>query len=407
MGNSSTSLIQAFDFASPGFVTFDASALEHFTDDNTVHVLAWVYVNSRDMPDDQKVFSVPNMLTLGTSATTGNKPVLYPEVWDAKGNRYTFESGEIPTDQWALIEIIWTRGGSLVGFVNGVKVQQSVPVSSHPIAPPSKDANGHLVAYVGNLWNGSHPFAGMVQSVLMTNAADFSATEACAVTPSRAISNSGGSDCDFHGGAKKAFSKPPSTPYGKQSDPPAPERIGEEMPQEVTAGPTFQMVVPSTDNATYTMLSVAQSWKNLYELTGERYVDTGRDVSVTTGVSATDSETETLGASLGVEAGADFLDLLTTKINLTLSYSESFTETFTVTEQVTTTDHFAINKPPQTMTCVWWQAVPTFSTFQVIKGKAPKSASVESPGSVVYPQTFPPDHTQYARATDAALSAKG
>ncbi|MGH8763473.1 MAG: hypothetical protein ACREUR_09620 [Nitrosospira sp.] len=208
MATRSIPVTSAFNFASPGTVQLNASAPNVLLRSSTVHVLALVYVDSSGMPADQKVFTIPGVLTLGTATPGGgSQPVLYPEVWDNQGNRYAFQAGRVPTDQWALIEVIWTRGGSLAGLINGVQVK-SIPVSANPLKSPSNNPTHN---YVGSFWDrSSFPFMGMIQSVLMTNAADLAVTQAYAITPSGAISNWGSNGFLLSGGAAvTTLSAPP------------------------------------------------------------------------------------------------------------------------------------------------------------------------------------------------------
>ncbi|WP_354687675.1 hypothetical protein [Cupriavidus necator] len=377
--------VSAFDFSSPGAVQFNAGAPGLIMGASTIHVLAWVYVSSAGLPADQKVYSLGQSLVLGVGTDGGNVPLLYPEVWDSAGNRFTFQAGEIPTDQWSLLEMIWTQGQSLVGLINGVQVQ-SVPVSGSLLMQP----NAGGTSYVGAFWDGeSYPFSGMVQSVLLTNGADQTATQAFAIQPSGAISNWGPTTPVFMGGASTVtLDTAPSTPFQAPDQPPSPTYVGEQMPGSVTASAPFSMVVPGTDSSTYTILTVNQAWNQLVEITGQPGLDTGYEVDVTTGISITDSETQTLGVSLGLEAGFD-IGLLSAKVNLTLSYSESFTEELSITEQTTIAKKFDIDKPDVTTTGVWWQAVPTLTTFQVIDYSNTVGASVLDPlpdiSATVYP----------------------
>lgn len=403
MRASSIPVTSVFNFASPGAVQFNASAPNIILRSSTVHVLAWVYVDNNGMPADQKVFTIPGVLTLGTAAPGGSGPVLYPEVWDNQGNRYAFQAGRVPTDKWALIEVIWTRGGNLAGLVNGVQVQ-SIPVSANPLKSPSNNPTNN---YVGSFWDGSSfPFMGMIQSVLMTNAADLAATQAYAITPSGAISNWGASGFLLSGeAAVTTLSAPPATPYAAPGTPPAPTEIGEQMPAAVSAGQVFQMIVPGADSSTYTMLAVAQSWQQLAGITGQPNLNTVYEVSITTGVNVTGSQTQTLGMSVGLRAGFN-AGILNAQVNLTLSYSESFTQQISITEQATITKAASVNNPPVTTTGVWWQSMATFSTFQVINNGAPLSAIVADPRPDIYSVAYPPGSTQYLQIADANAPAK-
>ncbi|MBD2199480.1 MULTISPECIES: LamG-like jellyroll fold domain-containing protein [Calothrix] len=55
-----------------------------------------------------------------------------PEFWDSQGNRNTFESGQIPSNQWTHIAVTWKRGGSMIGYVNGIEVGRTT-ASSNPL----------------------------------------------------------------------------------------------------------------------------------------------------------------------------------------------------------------------------------------------------------------------------------
>lgn len=392
--------VYAFDFSSPGAVTIGAGAPAIIMKNGTVHVLAWIYVNSAGMPDDQKVYAVADSLILGV-ANVGGVPVLYPEVWDAEGNHFTFAAGQIPTNQWALVEMLWIQGESLTGFVNGVQVQ-SVPVSNNPLLAP--DASG--TSSIGAGWNGNFQFSGMVQSVLMTNAADQTATQGFAIQTSGAISNWGSDGVTLHGGASitNALASPPCTPYGTQLQPPAPTYVGEQLPASAPANAPFTMVVPSSDSSTYTILTLTQAWQQLAEITGQPGVDTGYEVDVTTGISISDSETQTLGVSLGLQAGFN-IGIFSAQVNLTLSYSESFTEELSITEQTTIAKKFEIDKPSVTTTGVWWQLVPTLTTFQVVNGANTVSASVSDPLPDIFATAYPAQSTGTLKTVGGSVAA--
>jgi len=393
--------VSAYDFSSPGAVQVNAGAPRIILGASTVHVQAWVYVNSAGLPDNQKVFSLGQSLVLGIGTAGNDAPLLYPEVWDNAGNHYTFVAGEIPTDQWSLVEMIWTQGQSLAGYVNGVQVQ-SVPVSGNPLQAP----NGNGTSYIGAFWDGeSFPFSGMVQSVLLTNGADYTATQGFAVQPPQAISNWGPSGAVLIGGASVvALDLPPSSPYAASSQPPSPTYVNEPMPGSVAANAPFSMVVPG-DSSTYTILTVNQAWVQLCELTGQPGVNTGYEVDVTTGVSVSDSETQTLGVSLGLESGFD-IGLFSAKVNLTLSYSDSFTEELSITEQTTIGKHFEIDNPVQTTTGVWWQAVPTLTTFQVVNNANTLGASVTDPLPDIAATVYPPSSQGTLKTLGASLTGK-
>lgn len=393
--------VSAFDFSSPGAVQFNAGAPGIILKASTVHVLAWIYVTSAGLPADQKVFSLSESLILGVGTADGDVPLLYPEVWDSAGNRYTFQAGQIPTDQWSLVEMIWTQGQSLVGLVNGVQVQ-SVPVSGNPLKQPDSGCT----SYVGAFWDGtSYPFSGMVQSVLLTNGADQTATQGFAIQPSGAISNWGPSGPVFMGGASTTtLDTPPATPYVTPDLPPSPTYVGEQMPATVAANTPFSMVVPG-DSSTYTILTVSQVWQQLVELTGQPGLDTSYEVDVTTGVSITDSETQTLGVSLGLESGFD-IGVLSAKVNLTLSYSVSFTEEISITEQTTISKKFEIDKPDVTTTGVWWQAVPTLTTFQVVDNSNTLGASVIDPLPDICATAYPTQSKGTLKTLGSPFTAK-
>ncbi|PZX32415.1 hypothetical protein CBM2586_A50032 [Cupriavidus phytorum] len=394
--------VSAFDFSSPGAVQFNAGAPGIILNASTVHVLAWIYVDSAGLPADQKVFSLSQSLILGVGTAGGDVPLLYPEVWDNAGNRYTFQAGQIPTDQWSLVEMIWTQGQSLVGLVNGVQVQ-SVPVSDNPLQPPVADGT----SYVGAFWDSySYPFCGMVQSVLLTNGADQTATQGFALQPSGAISNWGPSGPVFIGGASTVtLDTPPATPYGAPDQPPAPTYVGEQMPATVTSSTPFAMLVPGTDSSTYTILGISQVWQQLVELTGQPGLDTGYEVDVTTGVSITDSETQTLGVSLGLESGFD-IGVFSAKVNLTLSYSVSFTEELSITEATTIAKRFDIDKPDVATTGIWWQAVPTLTTFQVVNNMNTVGASVQDPLPEITATVYPPQSQRTLKTGTSPLAGK-
>ncbi|MBB2916821.1 hypothetical protein [Cupriavidus alkaliphilus] len=394
--------VSAFDFSSPGAVQFNAGAPAIILGASTVHVLAWIYVDSAGLPADQKVFSLSQSLILGVGTGDGDVPMLYPEVWDNAGNRYTFQAGQIPTDQWSLVEMIWTQGQSLVGLINGVQVQ-SVPVSGNPLQQPVSSGT----SYVGAFWDGtSYPFCGMVQSVLLTNGADQTATQGFVLQPSGAISNWGPSDPVFMGNASTVtLDTPPSTPYVAPAQPPAPTYVGEQMPGTVAASTPFIMLVPGTDSSTYTILSISQVWQQLVELTGQPGLDTGYEVDVTTGVSITDSETQTLGVSLGLESGFD-IGVFSAKVNLTLSYSMSFTEELSISEATTIAKKFEIDKPEVTTTGVWWQGLPTLTTFQVIDNMNTVGACVQDPLPEIAATVYPPQSQRTLKTVTSALAGK-
>ncbi|MBD2280751.1 PA14 domain-containing protein [Aphanizomenon flos-aquae] len=57
---------------------------------------------------------------------------LNPEFWDSQGNRNTFESGQIPSNQWTHIAVTWKKGGSMIGYINGIEVGRTT-ASSNPL----------------------------------------------------------------------------------------------------------------------------------------------------------------------------------------------------------------------------------------------------------------------------------
>ena len=58
---------------------------------------------------------------------------LYPEVWDAVGTRYTFQSGFIPANNWTHVAMTWQTNGYLIGYINGIEVNR-IPTGAYPIA---------------------------------------------------------------------------------------------------------------------------------------------------------------------------------------------------------------------------------------------------------------------------------
>ncbi|HET7657794.1 MAG TPA: GH92 family glycosyl hydrolase [Bacillales bacterium] len=93
-------------------------------------IAAWV--NLEDPAANQKIIG---KTTIGNGYLIGvqsNK--LYPELWDADGTYHTFQSGNIPANQWVYLTLTWQKDGNLIGYVNGKEVE-SVSAGSDPIQP--------------------------------------------------------------------------------------------------------------------------------------------------------------------------------------------------------------------------------------------------------------------------------
>jgi hypothetical protein len=119
--------------AGPGSVPWvsqrQRSRRESTTENPHVHAQAWVKLDGAQLPPAQKVVASPNSLILGIGTAGGSQPLLYPEFWDTAGNRYMFQAGVIPVNEWVLLEAVWIQGQRLTGYINGVQVD-SVPVGS-------------------------------------------------------------------------------------------------------------------------------------------------------------------------------------------------------------------------------------------------------------------------------------
>ena len=236
--SSSMPAVSAFNFATPGCAVINAGAPYIILGASTVHLQAWVYLNGTQTPASQKVVSIPTALILGVGTNAQSQPVLFPEVWDSAGNHYTFQSGVVPVDQWALLELVWVQGQSLTGYVNGVLVG-STPVSGNGLQLPAQNNAQVMIGAMGD--GTAYPLSGMVQSVVLTNTAGVPSDWVMYIQPGIATSTWGSSNISLQGGASvTALSTPPSTPYSPLALPPAPASINDPLPDQTQPAPPFR-----------------------------------------------------------------------------------------------------------------------------------------------------------------------
>lgn len=89
-----------------------------------------VWVNLTKAEVDQKIFGKS---TIGNGYVLGVKgSMLYPEIWDSSGTRYTAEWGNINSGFWTHLALTWKTNGEMVGYINGEKVG-SIAASANPI----------------------------------------------------------------------------------------------------------------------------------------------------------------------------------------------------------------------------------------------------------------------------------
>ncbi|WP_171016680.1 GH92 family glycosyl hydrolase [Pseudalkalibacillus caeni] len=109
-----------------GWVEVPSSELLNGGDDFTIS--AWV--NLENATNDQKLIG---KTSIGNGYVLGVNKGLYPEVWSENG-RYSFNQGEVPSNEWAHLAMTWSKNGRIKGYVNGKEVANS-SASSTTIKP--------------------------------------------------------------------------------------------------------------------------------------------------------------------------------------------------------------------------------------------------------------------------------
>lgn len=394
--------IQTFNFPSAtsgGNILVLAQAPVIILKGPAFRLLAWVYLNDTGGSINMTAFAT-EVLSIGVTTYGSNPPELFGTLADADHNSFLIQGGVVPTNQWVMLEMVCSQGGTLTGLINGVEVASTAAPTTVPLE------SNTLTNYVGDNFNGifQQPFEGMIQSVLLVDAVDYAdATQFFAIMPSNAISSWGSSVVTPQGTASiTTLAASPSTPYSTLFDtlPPAPTSLSDPQPPSASSGPTFQMVVPSSDTTVYMLLSIEQDWLALVSLLGQPNTTTEQDVSVTTGVEFSSSETQTLGATLGLSAGFD-IGLFSSQLNLTLSWSDSFTQTITVDEETTTTKSEKIDNPTVETLGWWWQEQISASTLKFVNDFGLTAATVPNPVNAIEAMTYPAASQGKLRLVDA------
>ncbi len=125
---------QSFD-GSLDWITVPTSASLDVTSQLTME--AWV--NLANSNNDQKILGKTNdVVTRGYLLGIQNN-MLYPEIWDTAGTRYSFTSGGVPSATWTHVALTWQSSGNMIGYVNGAQVN-SIAASGNNIGVGTKDA---------------------------------------------------------------------------------------------------------------------------------------------------------------------------------------------------------------------------------------------------------------------------
>ncbi|MBY5283043.1 transporter substrate-binding domain-containing protein, partial [Aphanizomenon flos-aquae CCAP 1446/1C] len=102
---------------------------------NEITIEAWI--NVQDSNSDQKFIGKTD---IGTGYVLGiiDNGKLYSEFWDSNNQRFTFQSGFIPTFKWTHVAVTWKTGGQMIGYINGKEVFRQ-DASSLPLGVNQND----------------------------------------------------------------------------------------------------------------------------------------------------------------------------------------------------------------------------------------------------------------------------
>jgi len=103
-------------------------------------------------------------------------------------------------------------------------------------------------------------------------------------------------------------------------------------------------------------LEVSRWWETIYRVDASPPGIASHSVGVTEGVTTTDSETDSFGVALGLEAGVS-LDGIGEKLTETISATTSYSHSVALTEQETITDTVGISGLTEETSVQWWQLV--------------------------------------------------
>lgn len=98
------------------YVSVNNSNSLNITDEITIET----WVNLKDANNNQKIIGKTG---IGLGYLIGlDKGKLNPEFWDSQGRVYSFQQGNIQSNQWTHIAVSWKTNGQLVGYINGEEV---------------------------------------------------------------------------------------------------------------------------------------------------------------------------------------------------------------------------------------------------------------------------------------------
>jgi predicted alpha-1,2-mannosidase len=113
-----------------GYVEVPTSTFLNGDDEFTIGL----WVNLPNPGADQKLIG---NTPIGSGYVLGVQGGLYPEMWDTSGNRYSFNKGTIPANQWTHLVLTWKQNGKVIGYINGEQVE-NISAGPNPIAPTTR-----------------------------------------------------------------------------------------------------------------------------------------------------------------------------------------------------------------------------------------------------------------------------
>ena len=109
--------------------------------EDALTIAAWINIDTS--VNDQKLISklsLPSNEGFVLGVLDGQ---LYPEVFDANGDRYSFEAGLIPDQAWTHVAVTYLPGGEMVGYINGDRIY-AIDAGTQPIG--TNDLDLHIGA---------------------------------------------------------------------------------------------------------------------------------------------------------------------------------------------------------------------------------------------------------------------
>jgi hypothetical protein len=182
-------------------------------------------------------------------------------------------------------------------------------------------------------------------------------------------------------------------------------------PKQVVSRPTGKTLV-STEMMLgmtikkYASITVYRWYESIFRTTTLPNTSQTYKIEVVTGNSSTQSETQTFGASIGVEAGVS-IDGIGAKINATISETSESTQSVTVTDEKTVSYSFAAPDHKEQQSYDVWQLVEqyvvtttTTMSSKEVQGEVPAG---ETQGGVLTNRLPQYDVTGYPNDTEARM----